>query len=244
MSVNELEDNPNQQLEVAVDDSSAGAPTVSAVEAPAELSSPAEEAVATPSAPEGSVVEPAEPGGADAELLSSLTEQVESLARLVEESNRLAQERERIIDRLHEENQRLRQGELQQAILPIFRDLVRLYDDLKQTTLGYGSRAEVTPEQAARDFGCFAEMVTDILYRHGVERYEAREGDLFNPKEHRVLGAVTTPEQVKDRTIARSIRDGFRTETRPVRLLEAEVYRYAAGVDAGRDPEGGAPKVP
>lgn len=213
------------------------APTIEAAAEPSSV-----EAASSPFAPEGEVVETVEAGGTGEERLSSLVEQVESLARLMEEANRLAQERERIIDRLHQENQQLRQGELQQAILPIFRDLVRLYDDIRQTTRVYGSRTEITPQQVARDFECLAEMVTDILYRQGVECYEAHEGDLFNPKEHRVLAALPTPEQAKDRTIARSVRDGFRTDIRPVRLLEAEVYRYvadapppAAEAEVGRD---------
>ncbi|HEY0546010.1 MAG TPA: nucleotide exchange factor GrpE [Pyrinomonadaceae bacterium] len=162
----------------------------------------------------------------DGALLQSLAEQVETLARSVAEANHLSQERERIIDRLHQENQHLRQGELQQAILPIFRDLIRLYDDLRQTSRSYGSRTEIAPPQPVRDFECFAEMVTDILFRQGVERYEAREGEQFNPKEHRVLEAVSTEEEAKDRTLARSIRDGFRNEARIIRLVEAEVYRY------------------
>jgi molecular chaperone GrpE (heat shock protein) len=189
-----------------------------------------EEAMTGPLTPERETSGAVESGETGAEMLNALVGQMDSLVRSVEEANRLAQERERIIDRLHQENQQLRQGELQQAILPIFRDLIRLYDDLRQTARGQSSRSEVTPQQTARDFECFAEMVTDILYRQGVERYEAREGEAFNPKEHRVLGASPTAEQSKDRTIARSIRDGFRTDTRPVRLLEAEVYRYTPRV--------------
>lgn len=181
------------------------------------------------------------------EMLSELAGRVETLTCAVEEANRLSGERERIIDRLHQENQQLRQGELQQAVLPVFRDLVRLYDDLRQTAVAYTSRAEVTPADAARDFGVFAEMVADILYRQGVERYEAHAGDAFSTKEHRVLGAVQTPEQAKDRTIARSVRDGFRSETRVVRLLEAEVYRYvpqpAAGGEGVAEDAGGRPQT-
>lgn len=162
----------------------------------------------------------------DIVLLQSLAGQLDKLAGSVEEANHLAQERERIIDRLHHENQQLRQGELQQAILPVFRDLMRLFDDLRQTARSYSSRTEIVPQQAIRDFECFAEMVTDILYRQGVERYEAREGQQFSSAEHRVLEAIPTDEEAKDRTLARCIRDGFRNDSRIIRLVEAEVYRY------------------
>lgn len=169
---------------------------------------------------------------ADVEVLRALSERMEHLTRSVEEANRLSQERERIIDRLHQENQELRQGELQQAMLPIFRDLVRLHDDLRQTSLSYPARTQCSPQEVARDFECLAEMVSDILYRQGVERYESREGEPFNPKEHRVLSAVATHEQSRDRTVARIVRDGFRSDSRIIRLLEAEVYRYAPATPA------------
>lgn len=196
------------------------------------------------SADESGVVPPS--AGAPSEgLLRELAVKIEILTESIEEANRLSGERERIIDRLHQENQQLRQGELQQAVLPIFRDLVRLYDDLRQTAGGYGSRDGVTQAEVARDFELFAEMVADILYRQGVERYEAREGDTFSTKEHRVLSAVQTPEQAKDRTIARSVRDGFRSDARVIRLLEAEVYRYvpqaAPAADDGGAKDGAGP---
>lgn len=175
-----------------------------------------------------------------AEQLRELVALVESLSRSVEEANRLSLERERIIDSLHQENQRLRHGELQQAMQPLLRDLVRLYDDLSQTAAAYAGRAETTPQDASRDFRCFAEMITDILYRQGIERYEASEGETFNSKEHRVLGAVQTDELEKDRTIARSVRDGFRSESRVIRLLEAEVYRYVPAAPASAGPQPGA----
>ena len=159
-------------------------------------------------------------------FLTEINERIETLTQSLEEANRLSMDRERIIDRLHQENQSLRQGELQQALLPVLRDSIRLFDDLKQTALNYAERENLVPANVARDFECFAQTVSDILYRHGVESYNAAEGDPFNSKEHRVLGVVQTPVKEKDRTIARTIREGFRGNVTTVRLLEAEVYRY------------------
>lgn len=223
MSSSDFNDEPGQQPEAATVEAIAEAVETAGDKAVEEFPPATKEASAPPADGASGGDESGETG---AETLSALVEQMQSLAQLVEEANRLGQERERIIDRLHQENQQLRQGELHQAILPIFRDLVRFYDDLRQTALGYEARTEVTPQQTSQDFQCFAEMVTDLLYRQGVERYEVQEGEAFNSKEHRVLGARPTSEQSKDRTIARGLRDGFRTDTRPVRLLEAEVYRY------------------
>jgi molecular chaperone GrpE len=166
-------------------------------------------------------------------LLNEMNERIETLTKLLEEANRLSTDRERIIDRLHQENQSLRQGELQQALIPVLRDSIRLFDDLKETALNYAERENLVPANVARDFQCFAETVSDILYRHGIESYKAAEGDPFNSKDHRVLGVVQTSVKEKDRTIARTIREGFRGNLTTVRLLEAEVYRYVP--DAGSE---------
>lgn len=166
-----------------------------------------------------------------------LSERIETLAQLLEEANRLSTERERIIDRLHEENQSLKQGELQQALLPVLRDSIRLFDDLHQTANNYAERENLVPANVARDFQCFAETVSDILYRHGIERYSAAEGEKFSSKEHRVLGVVNTPVEEKDRTIARTIHEGFRSNVTIVRLLEAEVYRYVPESEVKNEPD-------
>jgi molecular chaperone GrpE (heat shock protein) len=167
-------------------------------------------------------------GGDPARLLNEMNEGIKTLALLLEEANRLATDRERIIDRLHQENQTLRQGELQQSLLPILRDSIRLYDDLKQTAQNYAERENLMPANVARDFHCFADTVCDILYRHGVESYSAAEGDAFNSKEHRVVSVVQTHLREKDRTIARTVREGFRGNSTVVRLSEAEVYKYVS----------------
>ena len=172
-----------------------------------------------------------------APAMEKLAARVDDLARLLEESNRLSAERERIIDRLHQENQNLRLGELYQAQAPLFHDLVRLFDDLAQTANVYAGQSASTTERVARDLECYRESVADILYRQGIERYEAAVGMPFDGKQHRALAAVATADVTLDRTIARVIRVGFKTDTRIIRPLEAEVYRCSAKRESQPDDE-------
>lgn len=158
-------------------------------------------------------------------LLQELASRMDRLTTFLEEVNKISQDRERIIDRLHQENQQLRVGEIQQVVAPLLRDLVRLYDDLNQTARAYATHPEVKIESVSKDIECFRDAVSDILYRQGIELYKVDEGTPFNPKEHKALGVVPTFDHAQDRTIARVIREGFRTESRIVRILEAEVYR-------------------
>lgn len=160
-----------------------------------------------------------------AETASNIIERLDEICKWLDEANQISQDRERIIDRLHQENQRLRGGEMQQAMMPIYRDLVRLHDDLLQTARRYLAEDPSTHSTVSQDFQSYSDEIADILFRYGIERYEAAEGDHFNPKEHRALAAISTADPNLDRKIAKVIRLGFRMETRSVRLLEAEVYR-------------------
>jgi molecular chaperone GrpE (heat shock protein) len=156
-----------------------------------------------------------------------LLARVDALVAAVEQSNRLAEQRERTIDRLHEENQRLRQGELQQALAPVFRDLVRLCD-LLQDVQAHAQDAGSTPDDLCRDLRDCQDLMTDVLYRHHVDRFEAQAGEPFDPKEHRALRAVVTDNSEQERRIARVIRCGFRQGSRILRPAEVDVYRYRA----------------
>lgn len=177
------------------------------------------------------------PVGNSNESIQVLSQRVEQLAGLLDEANVLSRERERIIDRLHLENQQLRAGETAQAIAPIFRDLIRLYDDLKLTGTRYKDCADAKIEEVSADFKSFCEAVEDVLYRHGVERYEVPEGSPFNSKEQKALGVVATPTEHFDRTIACIVRAGFRTDTKIIRILEVEVFRFTSSAATVVAPE-------
>jgi molecular chaperone GrpE (heat shock protein) len=205
-------DTPPAEAPGPAPEASSGEPSVEVAEAAPDVAQPQDGEAANNND---------EAGHAVTALLTSLSEQLK-------ETNRISQERESVIDRLHRENQKLKQGELQQAVLPIFRDLIRLYDDLTSTAYKYSDQAAAGNENIVKDLSCYGETVIDILYRYGVEKIEARTGDDFNSKEHKAVAAAPTAEQGQDRKISRIIRDGFRAEAKIIRNVEVEVLRYAA----------------
>lgn len=161
-----------------------------------------------------------------------LTALFEDFTAQLKETNRLSQERETVIDRLHQENQRLKQGEIQQALLPVFRDLIRLYDDLNTTVSKYAGDPAARDGKLVRDLDCYKETVGDILYRYGVEPVEVKTGEDFNPKEHKAVAVAPAETAQQDRKISKIIRNGFKTETKIIRNAEVEVYRYSAPMTA------------
>lgn len=157
---------------------------------------------------------------------ANLVRAIADVSDQLREINRISEERERIIDRLHQENQKLKQGELQQVLLPVFRDLIRLYDDLKTTAANYANRAG--QEKISAELNCYRETVGDILYRYGVEQIEVAVSESFNPKEHKAVATVPSADVERDRIISKIIRDGFKTDLRIIRNVEVEVYRHVA----------------
>ncbi|OHV37525.1 MULTISPECIES: hypothetical protein [Pseudofrankia] len=157
---------------------------------------------------------PTPPGGAVGDLAGQLA----ALARRVDELARLRRHDVELVDRLHEENTRLRQGELTEAMAPLLRGLIRLHDQM--SSLGADD-----PQSVA---GILRKQLLQVLdIAADVRPYIAVPGSQFDPTRHLALRGIGTDEPARDRTIARGVRPGFVRGTSTVlRPAEAEVYRH------------------
>jgi molecular chaperone GrpE len=154
------------------------------------------------------------------------------LSERVLEANRLSAERERVIDRLHAEVQQLRAGEVQTAIGPMVRDLIRLFDRLQQAGDASRKRVHIEPADLTSALEGFRGDVEDILFRNGIERFEALAGSKFDATEQRAQKAAATDEPARDGAISRVLRVGFRNEQRILRFVEVEVLRLGTTATA------------
>jgi molecular chaperone GrpE (heat shock protein) len=139
----------------------------------------------------------------------------------VDENLRLGELRERTIDRLHAENQALRLGEHEQALTPVFRDLITVFDTLAGLAARYAKAGETT---VARDVATVRDTVADILGRYDVEHFGADPGTPVLTRVHRVLDTIPG-SQAQDCTIAEVHRVGFRTPRRVLRYVEVTAYK-------------------
>lgn len=158
------------------------------------------------------------------EATGEIREFLHVLVMEIREQNAIARERERVIDRLHGENQSLRRGELHAAMAPLFRDLVALHDDLDRTARQH--EASGGGDGAAAGYRSLAQALVDILARYGVECYDAEVGAPYNAREHRAAGTTPTHDPTLDRCISEVIRRGFRDSHRIMRPLEAVVMKF------------------
>ena len=116
--------------------------------------------------------------------------------------------REHVIDRLHDENQRLRAGERQMLLRPILTDLQRLRHEMLRT--GEQIPEHFSGRQAVELLGSYARDLELTLERGGVEVVAPQPGEPFDPVTHRVTGTVAAAGPGQDATVAEVVRDGYR----------------------------------
>jgi molecular chaperone GrpE len=146
------------------------------------------------------------------------------------EFHRRSAHRESVIDMLHEENQQLRLGIGRVILEPIVADLIRLYDQIDREV-----RRLKADGQDERLLWSFADDITQILDRCGVEVYSAQPGDPFDRDRHRPLGVVTCTDESQHNTVAEVAAAGFaeRETGRVRRPVQARFYQYEPVRDDG-----------
>lgn len=183
-----------------------------------------------PSSPkDGTESPPATADGAVEASLEHLCGVMADLVLTVGREHDRATHRERVIDRLHEENQRLRHNELQAAFEPVRTSLYRLYDLVRRES----ERETADPAHVPKLLAAIADELAEIIARTGVERMPIDEGDPFDPARHRPAGTHDVDDAELDGTVVTVQRAGFVRGEKVVRRAEVIVARVAA------DPVGG-----
>jgi molecular chaperone GrpE len=162
-------------------------------------------------------------GGASG-LLGELTGRLDEVERHLGEFHRRAAHRETVIDRLHEENQRLHEGFGRLILEPLTVDLIRLHDQLDRE-----ARRLDADGQEGQLLRSFADDVAQILDRCGMEIFSAESGDAFERGRHRAVGATPTQDESRHNTVAQVVAAGFyeRYTGRVRRPVLARFHQYS-----------------
>lgn len=174
---------------------------------------------------------PAPAGGEDVPgLLGEVTRRLGKVEEYLAGFHRLEAHRESIIDQLHEENQRLRDGVGRLILEPVVADLIRLHDQLEREVRRLGA-----DEADGRLLRSFADEVLEILDRCGIESFLAEPGESFQHGRHRPVGVVVCDDESRHNTVAEVAAAGFyeRDTGRVRRPLQAYVHQYGPGGTAG-----------
>lgn len=161
----------------------------------------------TPAGPPGGDGSPSPDHDELGRRLAAVESAVGGLVEAVEAGNDRAVARERVIDRQHQEIERLRSVERVGTMRPVVTDLCRLRNDLlrQAATLGRGT----TVEQFADLLRSYADSVEETLDRCGVGVQPRVVGALFEPGRQQVAGVVEVHGPELDGTVAEVLQDGY-----------------------------------
>ncbi|MFG1917483.1 nucleotide exchange factor GrpE [Micromonospora sp. NPDC048898] len=115
--------------------------------------------------------------------------------------------REQVIDRLHEENQRLRAGERRLLLRPLLTDLQRLRHDLLRTAAGLPPTFDATA--AAEMLRSYAANLELTLERGGVSVLAPAVGAVFDPSTQRATATEPASDPGQHGTVAAVVLDGY-----------------------------------
>ena len=158
-------------------------------------------------------------------LLGEMAERLGQVERHLAGFHRRAAYRESVIDELHAENQRLRDGLSRMILDPVVTDLIRLHDQLDGEARRLGG-----DQPDGRLLRSFADDILEILERCGMDVFSAEPGDLFQRGQHRVVGVVPCEDESRHNTVAKVTAVGFRERDtgRVRRTVQAYYHQYPA----------------
>ncbi|MGW1197403.1 nucleotide exchange factor GrpE [Streptomyces sp. NPDC002536] len=154
------------------------------------------------------------------EPCSLATEFTAALAR----QQQLAERREEIVTRLHDEVERLRQGEMETALDIVRHSLIRLHDQILRQAEHVTGPLSVDELRAL--LTALADEAADTVARTGAERYVPRPGEPFDMALQRPVDRVAAEGPEADRTVARVVAAGFVQGERVVRKADVVVSRW------------------
>ena len=179
-----------------------------------------------PAAP-AATADPDGPAPSDGDdRMDGLVAAMGDLAQAVAASEERAQARERVIERLFEENDRLRAGERLTVLRPVVVDLQRLRNDLLRQAATLPET--MTAPQMSELLRSFAFDAEQTLERCGVEVIRPEVGSAFDPMRHRAAAAVAAPTPDLDTSIAEVLSDGYLDTLggRAISSASVRVYRW------------------
>jgi molecular chaperone GrpE len=180
---------------------------------------------------------PADNNADPAALYSQLTALQSSLERLVattEREHERAAHREAVIDRLHDDNQMLRRGELQAMLEPVRTALYRLHDMVRRESERWGSQHPPDAAHAGPLLCAIADEIAEALARTGAERFTVHPGDPFDPARHRPVGTAQVADPTLDGAVVEARTDGFGQREQVLRRAEVVIGQVNNGSRTAR----------
>ncbi|HEY7484064.1 MAG TPA: nucleotide exchange factor GrpE [Streptosporangiaceae bacterium] len=164
--------------------------------------------------------------------LAAVQATLERLSALTEREHERAAHREAVIDRLHDDNQMLRRGELQAMLDPVRTALYRLHDMVRRESGRWAAPDRPDAVHAAPLLAAIADEIADALARTGAERLAVEPGERFDPVRHRPVDTAPVTDLVLDGAVVAVRADGFGQGEQILRRAEVVIGQIADAAPA------------
>lgn len=167
--------------------------------------------------------------------IETLTTAVESLREALATSLRAQEHQHRLLDKIHDEKERLREAEQRRQRDPILRDLIQLSDMCVRTSRQWKVRRDVSVETTEKVSAVLLEVAADvalILERQGLEEFAPLPEDKFIRGEAKAIAARPTADAALDGVICEIRKPGYRLGERVLRFSEVVVWRLEHSSDS------------
>ena len=141
-------------------------------------------------------------------------------------------EKDEIIDKLHRENTKYRNGLIEKINESMSLDIIQTIDDIKKTQSAF-SEKEPTEENYGKLLKALGSTILDlqdILYRQNIETYSC-DSEKVDVKRQKVVKTIQTDDPEKHNTIAERIAPGFESENKIIRPERISIYKYTERKD-------------
>jgi len=140
--------------------------------------------------------------------------------------------KDEINGRLHDELQKYKGGLRKEFTSPLLKGIIREYDRNIRMIHFYNSKQEFQDNESARNllkqFEITADGLLELLNDNDIETFNVNSGDVFSPKEHRLVELKEVDDSAMDNIIESVISCGFMDSStgRVFRNPEVRVYKF------------------
>lgn len=133
---------------------------------------------------------------------------------------------EKIVDQMHAELQKYKEGLYAQLVRPILVDVIGIRDSIMRMAATFLEKPEGERDIPNDTFAGYAYDLQDILEKNGVEIYRTGAGEAFVPIRQRVVKKLPTDDESLHGKVAASLTCGYSYDGRVISAEKVAVYFY------------------
>jgi molecular chaperone GrpE len=136
--------------------------------------------------------------------------------------------KEKAFDKLYEEmkEQKEQAALFDKAVEPLLRDLLLLYDNMKQFEFSLVNQQDLNKDKILQDFKYIVDDLIETLYRQDVTPMNEDLSTPFNAKFQKAIKTEFTDNMNEDNGIVKILRSGFKWRERILRPQEVMIKRF------------------